>query len=453
MPQYTVKDEQSGKTITFDWAGAEPPTDADMEEVFAAAGASEPTPDERPIEKLYREKFGAQTPEMRDEMERFDRGRDAALPGSLATVGGMFGGMPGAALGAYAGSRALGKDIQDSAVSGAMNALIPKAVEKGIGLVGRGIQSQALPLVRRATKPAVAFLRRRAGIEGTTPNVVGNRIGRTILEGGFKSADDATNAATAAGKQVDDVIAAAERENPNLVLDTAERIPRYLNALLRKVEGQITPGRDRTAIQNFGRELVKDSPLSARTGSTDLTNPTLEVALERIAREAMNQGKSAGAVAGKTGPSASYASSRPRALRTDVKPSEGTAIVRNKSFFDKDASASSMAAGKTTERAVRDAVKQAVPATRPILRRQGDAMDAAQVLDAMATREGARDALGLTGAIGFSGSNPVLGLVAQILRNNQLRAGHLANTAGGAMQRNADSPGIAALVRAFQNED
>jgi hypothetical protein len=37
MPNYTVKDEKTNKTITFEWMGDEPPTEADMEEVFAAA--------------------------------------------------------------------------------------------------------------------------------------------------------------------------------------------------------------------------------------------------------------------------------------------------------------------------------------------------------------------------------------------------------------------------------
>jgi hypothetical protein len=43
MPQqYTVRHNETGRTITFDWHLSEPPTDADMEEVFAAAPAAEP---------------------------------------------------------------------------------------------------------------------------------------------------------------------------------------------------------------------------------------------------------------------------------------------------------------------------------------------------------------------------------------------------------------------------
>ena len=42
MPKYTVEDSQTGKRITFEWAAPTPPTDADMEEVFAAARGTEP---------------------------------------------------------------------------------------------------------------------------------------------------------------------------------------------------------------------------------------------------------------------------------------------------------------------------------------------------------------------------------------------------------------------------
>ena len=37
MPTYTVRHKESGKTIKFNWNAPEPPTDADMEEVFSAA--------------------------------------------------------------------------------------------------------------------------------------------------------------------------------------------------------------------------------------------------------------------------------------------------------------------------------------------------------------------------------------------------------------------------------
>lgn len=48
MPEYTVQDTSTGKTVTFEWSGAQPPTDADMEEVFAAAKTFKPEASARP---------------------------------------------------------------------------------------------------------------------------------------------------------------------------------------------------------------------------------------------------------------------------------------------------------------------------------------------------------------------------------------------------------------------
>lgn len=45
MPEYTVKDTQTGKTVTFRWDGTEPPTDDDMADVFTEArGQTEDAP-------------------------------------------------------------------------------------------------------------------------------------------------------------------------------------------------------------------------------------------------------------------------------------------------------------------------------------------------------------------------------------------------------------------------
>jgi len=50
MPDYTVKDSQTGKTITFRWTGEQPPTEADMAQVFSEArqapAAEQATPEE-----------------------------------------------------------------------------------------------------------------------------------------------------------------------------------------------------------------------------------------------------------------------------------------------------------------------------------------------------------------------------------------------------------------------
>jgi len=42
MANYTVKDTESGKTITFAWDGKEPPSEADLQEIFSEARSSSP---------------------------------------------------------------------------------------------------------------------------------------------------------------------------------------------------------------------------------------------------------------------------------------------------------------------------------------------------------------------------------------------------------------------------
>jgi len=63
MPIYTVKDNQTGKTIKFQWNEAAPPTDTDLEEVFAEARGGQddlPKPqEESSAEKMS--KYGGQT--------------------------------------------------------------------------------------------------------------------------------------------------------------------------------------------------------------------------------------------------------------------------------------------------------------------------------------------------------------------------------------------------------
>lgn len=46
MPDYTVKDNQTGKSVTFRWDGPQPPTEADLAEVFAAARQPAPKQEE-----------------------------------------------------------------------------------------------------------------------------------------------------------------------------------------------------------------------------------------------------------------------------------------------------------------------------------------------------------------------------------------------------------------------
>lgn len=103
MPKYTVQDTTSGKKVTFDWNDPNPPTDADMEQVFTAARATPVAPPP-----------ASTGPEFNPDMYPLDQGAmQVARPlleyGGL-TAGGLIGGVPGAGLG-----YGIGKGIADFA--------------------------------------------------------------------------------------------------------------------------------------------------------------------------------------------------------------------------------------------------------------------------------------------------------------------------------------------------
>jgi hypothetical protein len=339
-------------------------------------------------------------------------------------------------------------------------AMVPigAAVGAGINAIGRGVQNRAVPMVRSALKPVWATVRRRAGIEGAMPSAVANKQAQFIIDNQLRTAEQADAMVKTLGGQADDVAAAAERANPELAIDSAERIPRYMNTLLRRVEKQILPGRDRAAIQGVGRELIEDSPLSRSTASAAAPE-TLEEGLARGTREAMAIQANRAKPLLRDGAQHQFASqggafpqsSRPRALRTDVKPSEALEMVRTKSFFNKDASGGQIAGGKAVERAVRDGVKQAVPATRPLLQQQGRAMDARELLDRATWRDANRDAIGLGGIAGVANGRPLIGALLQMVKANQLSAGLAAGRLGPQIQRGAPVSGesLAAAIRAL----
>ena len=52
MPKYTVKNKESGQTVTFNWNSDQPPTDSDMAEVFAASKEFKPTDIEPVVENF-----------------------------------------------------------------------------------------------------------------------------------------------------------------------------------------------------------------------------------------------------------------------------------------------------------------------------------------------------------------------------------------------------------------
>lgn len=118
MAQYTVKDNASGKTITFAWEGEQPPTSDDMADVFKAAGVMPTSKYEgdksgRKVSDMEAEfiaKTQAKTPMEKLKVNVADAGRAAmpyvrpVLEGGGATLGGIMGTAGGAAAGLGVGS-------------------------------------------------------------------------------------------------------------------------------------------------------------------------------------------------------------------------------------------------------------------------------------------------------------------------------------------------------------
>lgn len=355
-------------------------------------------------------------------MDAHDRGTKASVPGGLALAGGMFGGIPGAGLGAYVGHRAVGDDLTTAGVSAAANMAIPAAVRGGMQAAGKA----AVPLVRTAMKPALSFVRRRAGIEGTTPNAVANRTAKVVLEEGLKSSDDAA----ALVSKLDKDIQSAVKSGPALRggIDLPERLPRYLGKFMDRVEKQLNRAEVRAGVQKFMGDVAKDSPIT-RYRAPEATRKKWTIFPNRSER-VLEGG---------------------REIRPDIGPAEGLEIVRAKSFFDPAASPGAQATGRVVERAIRDGVKAAAPETRPLLRRQGTALDAKNALEAMEWRTGNHDVMGLPATMLTAGKGAAVGLLAQLLKNSQMGAGRAAYRMGRSAKPTGDA--ISKLVALLSSHE
>ena len=100
-------------------------------------------------------------------------------------------------------------------------------------------------------------------------------------------------------------------------------------------------------------------------------------------------------------------------------------------------------ASKAIERAGRDATKAAVPEIVPLLQEQAQAIPVKEALSGQVQREANRDVLSLPGTVAAAsemaaGKLPVIGMISQWLRNNQMKAGRWA----GALQRSIDSGNV-----------
>lgn len=435
MPQtYTITDPKTGRSLTVRGDGG-PPTEHEIEALFAAAPAKADAP-----------KPGI-----------MERAADW-LPAAGGTLGGILGGIPGAAAGGAAGEgfRKLAKsagqlpgavaDIvrnmatpegraataqgfdagsregaQDTLIEGGLQGgaqAVGAGVAKGAGAAGRFLaDTVAGRAVQAAVKPAVSQLKMQAGasLEGLTGST--KRLTDILLKHRWTNAGQAQQAVAEAEQAVQHAVKTDPNATFQPLLDTARRVPAYLAKLTQSAAKQAIPGADVSAIE----------------GAAD------GVIMGPLAQDVMRPGIT-GFVPGRQVPTTEVA----RAMRANLTPEEGLEIARATGKWGNqkawgELKGAEQEASKNVERAIRDSIKDAVPATRKPLEAQSEALSAIPVLDRMKWRQGNRDVLGLpawvmAGPEVAAGHVPIGAILANLARSGQLQGGYAAHTVGNALK-------------------
>jgi hypothetical protein len=300
---------------------------------------------------------------------------------------------------------AQGGDPTSAAISGAV---APAAVRGAVG-VARAVGRAAEPLVRAAIKPTVTAMRQvagggpRAGLDEKA-----SRLVKFIIDNKVTTADKARAIFDDAEKELQRVLTA---KNPPT--DAPQRALRYLQALERSAQRQGLGAEDVATIRGAMSDLLEGSMGKTVTTMVPKPHPTL---VDQYGQ-----------------PITTQVAQTSRALRTDVTAAESLDSARasgqwqtRKSWGEQKGAGKE--AAKAVERAQRDAVKTAVPDAKPLLQRESQAIQAREVLDRMAFRQGNREAVSLPAhvlAAGelASGRVPVLAYASNWLRNNGLKAG------------------------------
>lgn len=311
---------------------------------------------------------------------------------------------------------------------------VPAAASAAHGVV-RTVGATAPRLVRSAIKPTVTAMKQTAGASRSGINAQADRLVRFILDNEITTP-----------QQAQALIEDAEREIQRLAggfrgaTDAPQRAQRYLQALERSAAKQGLPSDDVAIIRHKAKELLDASPLSE------------DVATMRL------RDSPSGLVDPSGRPAQVEVAETTRALRTDVAPDEALEIARGSSRWSTrkkwgEQKGAATEADKAVERASRDAVKTAVPETKPLLARQGQAIETRNVLDRMAFREANREPVSpfdvMTGAVEMShGNAPVLSMGRAWLRDNKLKAGIWAKRLEKALDRR-DAGEVSSILARF----
>lgn len=311
----------------------------------------------------------------------------------------------------------------DPTVAGITGVVTPPAVRGAVTGV-KAIGNLAEPLVRAAIKPTVTALRQIAGASREGLDAKASQLVKFIIENRVTSPDKALNIFKESEQELQRLLTA---KNPPT--DAPQRAMRYLEALERNAAKQGLPTEDVAILRTKMGELLENSMGKDVVTMVPQPHPTL-------INPTTNQ------------PFTVLVPQTSRVLRTDVTATEALDSARASSRWQTrkqwgEQKGTSIEATKAVERGQRDAIKAAVPEARPILQREGQAIQVGKVLDRMQLRQANREAVSMpaqfVGAVEMTqGKLPVLAFASNWLRNNGLKAGIYAD-----MLRKAVSSGNA----------
>jgi hypothetical protein len=304
----------------------------------------------------------------------------------------------------------------DPAVGAALGAAAP-VVAAGAKAAVRGVGGMAEPLVRSGIKPLWSDMSKQAGASTLGQDRLATRLARFIIDHGITDAKKAERIILDAEAEIQSMVGAQ-------VTDAPQRALRYLDALKNSAARQGLPEQDVRIIAQAARELLRN-----RHGYTAVKTfyPSGRVAVTRAPRRDMTAAESLDAAR------------------------RSSQWGNRKAWGEQKGAATE--ASKAVERADRDAVKQAVPQSRPVFQRQGQAIQSKKVFNRGEFRQANRDTLGMptifAGAQEVThGKAPFVAMAAEFLRRNQVKMGVWADRLASALQRN-DVETIAFILQRF----
>lgn len=334
--------------------------------------------------------------------------------------------MAGAAAGGGALAAAKGDDVGQAAVLSAAGA----PIAEGAAMAGRAAVRAAPKLMQAGMKPGLSVLSKMSNASREGVQNMAKRLAQYAVDNKLVNPDQAEALIKQYEQQLDQIM----QTKGGTVTDAPQRVDRYLKTLKQDVSGQTFPTGDENTVSQ-AIHSVADGPL----GKDEIVT-------------VMKPGKIIDPTTGR--PIDVPTDVNTRVLRDDVPANEALDIARKtdkyggtRDQWGRQSASRDTDAAKSASRAERDAVKHSVPETVPVLKAQQRAIQAKQVLDRTALREGNRDTVGLHDVVvgagrmaaGGPGGNVaapfIEGAIMHWVRNNYRNLGIYSDVVGKALQR------------------